>query len=113
MNEREIAEKILKMILEKEKLGTATINAMCVMEKANETIVYQFLKEHTTRGNGFGDNDDMLLTKGSANFVYSGCWSGEEKRKRKENMINRGIVILAAAIGALVGIIGTLMVHKC
>lgn len=113
--ERDVAEEILKLILEKGKLGTLTISHTCLKNKVNEIVVYQFLKEYTIKGrnSGFGDEDYLQLKDGSANFVYLGCWSGEEKRKYKENKKNHRIVIISSIISAIIAVAGTLLAQKC
>jgi hypothetical protein len=101
MSERNIAEKILKLIYSGSKIKTTDIENISKASNVNYFSVCEFLKEHTKKEKGTGDYDMVVLKDGSANFVYKNCWTGEEKRTRK----NRRTAIIAAISGALTGLL--------
>jgi len=111
MNERDLAENILKEICSK-GITTTKVKIECKVNNVNYNMVSAFLKEHTDIKSGRGDYDILVLKDGSANFVFKGCWSGEEKRNKewekkqlKENSKNRRNVIFAAVLGVVVGLL--------
>ena len=111
-SEREVAELVLNRILEEGKMGSAELSDLCRERGANYQTVWNFVKGHVTTMAGYGSTDTLTLLSGSANFVYKGCWSGEERREdeiakqqAKENRKNRIVAIISAIIAFILGCI--------
>ena len=119
MKDRDIAEQILKSLLNGKKIKTTDIDKECKLHNVNNFTVYEFLKEHTRKEQGFNDYNFIVIKEGSANFVYLDCWSGEEKRREderkselEENKKNRRNIILSAVITGIITFIAGYILAK-
>jgi len=113
MNERDVAEDILKKLLKKDLISTRDVELICKEKNLNYTVVMKFLTCHTDEKSGFGSYNDLSLKSCSADFVDKGCWTGEEKRENerikqeneKESKRNK-LTIISLSIAGLLAITG-------
>mgnify|MGYP000863932150 CR=1 FL=1 len=102
LEDRNVAESILDYILKNEIIESIEIDKMCSDRNANKTVVYQLLDECVDTKHYYGKKT-LRLKSGSANFVYTGCWSGAEKREKRKIRIHNTITITASVVGAVIG----------
>jgi len=118
MSEREFAESVLKEIYSSGSVKTTDVEQKCKSSGLKCVMVFSFLSEHTSIKKGGGNSDWLISKIGSANFVFKGCWSGEEEREKeriknekKENSKNRRNNLYSAIIGAVVGVVAVLLTN--
>ena len=88
--ERGVAEDILSELFKRKSLTEAYIKLHCIERNVDYNKVRKLIGFHIEKplNAGYGDDNLRILKPGSANFVYTGCWSGEERGKKTDLSAN-------------------------